>query len=243
MAKAKITAVVEENDLDNNEDDGSIQTEEETSFERLKALTTFETQMVQKCKNILEYKDRDVLEIEVNNFAANGVIFEWGTLKHGKSTIEILGKHLTHFLTKVAAIEDVKQLRQYIVQHGRKRALEAKRLQDTLNNSAGFHSNGEPRSTYTQEDLEMKLADWDSANNPYKSFRENHGYAIPPIRHMKMIDNKGPRSDDAVANEETNKNIQSQLAEAHLQAAEDRRAMMKLMETNAKLMEKLLLSK
>lgn len=194
------------------------------------SLTSYESELVSKCKNVLEYKERDILLIEVNNLSGNGCIFEWGTLKHGKSTIEILGKHVPHFISKVATVEDVKNLRILTVQHGRKRQIEIKRLQDALNKVEGFHSNGKPKVELTEEDIETKMQDWDSVHTPIKTFREDFGYTILPIRHMKMIDNKGPAMNDAVANDEKNKSIQVQLAEAQLQAAEDRKIMMKLME-------------
>lgn len=176
---------------------------------------TFQDELLSKCKNVLKYSGRDIIECEIT-VTPNVHLVNWHPnkfIRGGKQVIDIEGNMIAEVLKDVATEYDVQQLQLIDMDIGKRRKIYFKSLQEQMNRQEGMTNDGMPRVVLKESDVEDKMTFWTSENNKYKEFLAKFGYPMPAIRHFKMIVNKGPAPTDIQAKDDRDKDLYSAMLE------------------------------
>ena len=146
----------------------------------------------------VQYTDHDVLRLEINVRPA-GQVWDFGLLKQGKQEIEIHARNLPKLLNLVSTEEENEEFIGYELTYSRQKA----KLQKELADKFGENSEAYERELYRFYDR----------TNPYKRFFEDHGSEPKPIKSVKVIENLGPRIDDAIAAQKQNATTNEQIVQ------------------------------
>jgi hypothetical protein len=137
-----------------------------------------------KIQSDIPYEKHDVLKIQVDVRPDNHV-WEAGLLKHGIQEVEVPVSTLYMLERLVADENEVNDLESLIKQSNLRKARLIKELEPKLQPGTAAYDEA-------VDQINLK-------NNPYTRFFEDNGRDARPIKSAIVVENLGPRANDAVA--------------------------------------------
>lgn len=139
-------------------------------------------------KHTEEYKDNDILEVELQPYVQNYSIPNYENPKvpfliRDKKTLEITGQALNKIMVD---IEDL---------NGEYDSCKQRHLKAKARMMLRLRSEG----SFSDDELEASLNSWAMSNSPERLFFEQEGRTLKPLKAVRILKNKGARANDLQA--------------------------------------------